>query len=60
MLKSAIDHLVVTAGSRSAGAIYLAEVLGVEPLEGGEHARMGTHNALVRIGESAYIEAIAV
>src|SRR5262249_42011910 len=59
-MKSAIDHLVVTAGSRSAGASYLAAILDVEPLLGGEHPRMGTHNALVRIGESAYVEAIAV
>lgn len=59
-MKSALDHLVVTAGSRLAGAQYLADMLGVEPLDGGEHPRMGTHNALVRLGESAYVEALAV
>jgi hypothetical protein len=59
-VNSAIDHLVVTADSRPAGATYLAGILGVEPLDGGEHPRMGTHNALVRLGESAYVEAIAV
>lgn len=60
VMKSTIDHLVVTAGSRSLGAEYLADVLGVEPVEGGEHVLMGTHNALVRLGESVYIEAIAI
>lgn len=60
VMKSFIDHLVVTAGSLSLGAEYLADVLGVEPVEGGEHMLMGTHNALVRLGESVYIEAIAV
>ena len=59
-MRSTIDHLVITAGSRRAGAKYLADVLGVEPIEGGEHVRMGTHNALVRLGESLYIEAIAI
>ena len=59
-MKSTIDHLVITAGSRRAGAKYLADVLGVAPIEGGEHVRMGTHNALVRLGQSIYIEAIAV
>ncbi len=58
-MKSSIDHLVVTAGSRALGAEYLADTLGVEPVEGGEHVLMGTHNALVRLGESVYIEAIA-
>lgn len=59
-LKSVIDHLVVTAGSRDAGSAWLAERLGVEPRRGGEHPRMGTHNALVRLGAAAYLEAIAV
>ena len=60
MLKSAFDHLVVTASSRGAGVAYLTEVLGVVPREGGEHPQRGTHNALIRLGDSTYLEAIAV
>ncbi|HET6348809.1 MAG TPA: VOC family protein [Candidatus Krumholzibacteria bacterium] len=60
MLKSAIDHLVITASSRALGSDYVAEVLGVVPQPGGEHPRMGTHNALVRLGEATYLEVIAV
>lgn len=59
MLRSALDHLVVTAGSREGGVAYLTDLLGVTPREGGEHSRMGTHNALLRLGETAYLEVIA-
>jgi hypothetical protein len=59
MHKSAIDHLVVTAGSRETGSAYVSSVLGVPLVEGGAHARMGTHNALVRLGNASYLEVIA-
>lgn len=58
-MTSAIDHLVVTARSRDEGIAWLADLLGVAPVMGGEHARMGTHNALVRLGDAAYLEVIA-
>jgi len=56
---SAIDHLVVTARSRGEGIAWLADALGVTPVMGGEHPRMGTHNALVRLGDATYLEVIA-
>jgi hypothetical protein len=56
---SAIDHLVVTARSRDEGMTWIAGMLGVAPVIGGEHARMGTHNALVRLGDAIYLEVIA-
>jgi len=55
-----IDHIVVTAPSLDAGADYVREALGVAPRPGGEHARMGTHNRLLRLGEHLYLEVIAV
>ena len=58
--KSVLDHLVVTAGSREAGNAWIAGLLGVAPRGGGDHPRMGTHNALIRLGEAAYLEVIAV
>jgi hypothetical protein len=58
--RSRIDHIVVTAASLEAGADYVRAALGVEPQPGGEHARMGTHNRLLRLGERVYLEVIAV
>lgn len=36
------------------------ESLGVRPQPGGEHPRMGTHNLLLRLGESMFLEVIAI
>jgi hypothetical protein len=54
------DHLVVTAPSLEAGCEWVARALGVEPGPGGAHPRMGTHNRLLRLGESAFLEVIAI
>jgi hypothetical protein len=59
MFRKFIDHLVVTAPSLEAGAAYVRDALGVAPRPGGEHARMSTHNLLLRLGESMYLEVIA-
>lgn len=59
MFRTFVDHLVITAPSLEAGAAYVRDTLGVAPRPGGEHARMGTHNLLLRIGESTYLEVIA-
>jgi hypothetical protein len=54
-----LDHLVVTAPTLAAGVEWVHAILGVEPQAGGEHPRMGTHNALVRLGSATYLEVIA-
>jgi Glyoxalase-like domain len=54
-----LDHLVVTAPTLAAGLKWVEETLGVTPQPGGEHQRMGTHNALLRLGDKAYLEVIA-
>lgn len=59
-MNCAIDHLVITAPSLALGAKMLHEALGIWPQPGGEHARMGTHNLLLRLGEKIYLEVIAV
>lgn len=60
MLRSLIDHLVVTAPTLASGVDYVSEALGVTPEPGGEHIRMGTHNCLLKLGDATYLEVIAV
>ena len=60
MLRSFLDHLVVTAPSLATGVEYVSKVLGVKPEPGGEHVRMGTHNCVLKLGDTIYLEVIAV
>lgn len=60
MLRCHIDHLVVTAPSLAIGAEYVREALGVLPQPGGEHASMGTHNCLLKLGEALFLEVLCV
>ena len=57
-MSAALDHLAVAASSLDASA--LERVLGVPLAGGGKHARMGTHNRLLRLGSDAYLELIAI
>lgn len=60
MLQSHLDHIVVTAPSIESGVDYLQQLLGVSLQKGGDHPRMGTHNYLLKLGQSAYLEVIAI
>lgn len=55
-----LDHIVVTAPTLASGVEWVRDVLGVAPQAGGAHREMGTHNCLLRLGDSAYLEVIAV
>lgn len=60
-LTSHIDHLVVAAPTLDAGVAWLEAELGVLiPRIGGEHDGKGTHNVLVSLGPSSYLEIIAL
>jgi len=54
-----IDHIAITAPTLEAGAKLVKKSLGVTPQKGGEHPRMGTHNLLLRLGDSVYLEVIS-
>jgi hypothetical protein len=60
MVGCRIDHLVITAASLEAGAAFIKEALGVDPQPGGSHPSMGTHNRLLSLGDSVYLEVISI
>ncbi|WP_347351772.1 VOC family protein [Intrasporangium sp.] len=54
-----LDHLVVATADLAAGSAQLERLLGC-PLEpGGRHTDYGTHNRLVSLGPSGYLELVA-
>lgn len=53
-----LDHVVVGASDLEAGAVWMADRLGLAAQGGGVHAGAGTWNRLWRLGE-AYLELIA-
>jgi len=55
-----LDHLVLAATTLADGIDYVAETTGATPQPGGRHVAMGTHNALLRLGERVYLEIIAI
>jgi hypothetical protein len=60
MVDCRIDHLVITAASLEVGAAFIKETLGVDPQPGGSHTSMGTHNRLLALGDSLYLEVISI
>ncbi|GAA5534593.1 VOC family protein [Deinococcus aluminii] len=60
MTPATLDHLVIAARTLAEGRAWLEGRLGVTMQPGGEHARFGTHNALLSLGPGAYLEVIAV
>jgi len=54
------DHFAVLARSLDEGSAWVADHLGVQLEPGGEHPLMGTHNRLLGLGPTAYLEVIAI
>ncbi len=54
-----IDHLVVGVSDLEIGVRKLEEMTGVRPVYGGEHPGVGSHNALIELGDRQYLELLA-
>lgn len=54
-----IDHLVLGALELDAGIDLLERGLGVRAVYGGRHDDLGTHNALLALGSTSYLEVVA-
>jgi len=54
-----LDHLAVACSTLADGVAWVEEQLGVTMQSGGQHARYGTHNTLLGLGDSLYLEVIA-
>ena len=59
-LKSQLDHIVVVANSLEEGKFFIRELMNVEIPAGGRHQMMGTHNCVMALGPSVYLEVIAI
>lgn len=60
MQKLEIDHFAVSCEALTQGVEYVADFLGVSPEVQGSHPQMGTHNRLLSLGPSVYLEVIAI
>lgn len=55
-----LDHITVIAPTLAEGVAHVRACLDIDVPFGRRHPDMGTHNHLLRLGESVYLEIIAV
>lgn len=54
-----LDHLVYAVPDLEAAVVWFEQQTGVRPVIGGRHPDRGTRNAVVNLGEGAYLEIVA-
>jgi len=54
------DHLVVAASTLDQGIEWVRSLTGATAQSGGKHVAMGTHNALLKLGERSFLEILAI
>jgi hypothetical protein len=55
-----LDHLTVVAPTLAEGVAHVRSCLGLDVPFGQRHAYMGTHNHLLQLGGSVYLEIVAI
>ena len=55
-----VDHIVIAVSDLDKGMDWLEKKLGIRPVYGGQHITEGTHNALLNLGNSCYLELLAI
>src|SRR5919205_152022 len=59
-LRTTFDHLIFGSYFLEDGVNFIDEQLGVRPQKGGQHLTMGTHNAVLKLEDTTYLEVIAI
>lgn len=59
-LRTELDHIVVAAKTLDEGRMWARETLGVDPVGGGKHDGLATHNTLLKLNGNRYLEIIAI
>lgn len=59
MLKSELDHFLWAVPDLQRGMAEIEKLTGVAPQMGGRHPGVGTHNAILPIGDKVFLEIIA-
>lgn len=59
-MQTQIDHLVIGAADLAQGVAFVKTALGVDMPVGGVHEQLGTHNHLMRLGDTQFLEVIAI